>query len=127
VSKKEIVKALSEEIGLTQLRTKEIVQKTFEVIIDALKEESRVELRNFGVFKIKKRQARRARNPRTGVKVTVSEKYVVRFKPGKKMQAMVRQLTRRAAEAHDRAEAEAATSSEPSTSPADSTGNSHPI
>jgi integration host factor subunit beta len=97
VTKKEIVKAISEEIGLTQLKTKEIVQKTFDAIIDTLVEDRRIELRNFGVFEVKKRAARKARNPRTGERVDVAEKYVVTFKPGKEMEERVRQLEERAA------------------------------
>jgi nucleoid DNA-binding protein len=92
VTKKEIVKTISEEIGLTQLKTKEIVQKTFNAIIETLVEEERIELRNFGVFEVKKRAARKARNPRTGERVDVPEKYVVTFKPGKEMEERVRLL-----------------------------------
>lgn len=68
MTKKEIVKTISEELGLTQLKTKEIVQKTFDAIVDTLVEEKRIELRNFGVFEVKKRAQRKARNPRTGEK-----------------------------------------------------------
>ena len=103
MTKKEIVKTISEEIGLTQLKTKEIVQKTFDAIVDTLVEDQRIELRNFGVFEVKRRAARKARNPRTGEKVFVPEKFVVTFKPGKEMEERVRELERRAA-----AEAEAA-------------------
>ena len=92
VTKKDIVKAISESIGETQLKTKEIVQKTFEAIVDTLVEERRIELRNFGVFEVKKRAARKARNPRTGARVDVAEKYVVTFKPGKDMEERVRLL-----------------------------------
>ena len=97
MTKKEIVKTISEECGLTQLKTKEIVQKTFEAIIDTLVEDSdhRIELRNFGVFEVKKRAARKARNPRTGERVDVSEKYVVTFKPGKEMEERVKELEER--------------------------------
>ena len=73
VTKKEIVKTISEEIGLTQLKTKEIVQKTFDAIVNTLVEDKRIELRNFGVFEVKQRAARKARNPRTGEKVFVPE------------------------------------------------------
>jgi nucleoid DNA-binding protein len=94
VTKKEIVKTISEECGLTQLKTKEIVQKTFEAIIDTLVEDGdhRIELLNFGVFEVKKRAARNARNPRTGERVDVGEKYVVTFKPGKEMEERVLRL-----------------------------------
>jgi nucleoid DNA-binding protein len=94
VTKKEIVKTISEECGLTQLQTKEIVQKTFEAIISTLVEDPqhRIELRNFGVFEVKKRAARKARNPRTGDRVDVPSKWVVTFKPGKEMEEKVLQL-----------------------------------
>jgi integration host factor subunit beta len=105
VTKKEIVKTISEEIGLTQLKTKEIVQKTFDAIVKALVEEKRIELRNFGVFEVKKRAARKARNPRTGQRVDVPQKFVVTFKPGKEMEERVRQLEREAAEVAARARA----------------------
>jgi len=92
VTKKEIVRSISEELGLTQLKTKEIVQKTFDAIITSLVEERRIELRNFGVFEVKCRAARKARNPRTGKEVMVEKKYVVTFKPGKEMEQRVRDL-----------------------------------
>jgi nucleoid DNA-binding protein len=93
VTKKEIVKQISVELDETQLRTKEIVQLTFEAIVKTLLEEHRIELRNFGVFEVKRRKARKARNPRTGQKVDVPPKNVVTFKPGKKMEEAVRLLT----------------------------------
>lgn len=99
MTKKEIVKTISEEIGLTQLKTKEIVQKTFDAIVETLVEDGRIELRNFGVFEVKKRAARKARNPRTGDKVFVPAKYVVTFKPGKEMEERVRLLEEREAAA----------------------------
>jgi len=74
VTKKEIVRTISEEIGLTQLQTKEIVQKTFDAIVEALVAERRIELRNFGVFEVKRRAPRKARNPRTGDKVFCARK-----------------------------------------------------
>lgn len=109
MTKKEIVKTISDEIGLTQLKTKEIVQKTFDAIVDTLVEEKRIELRNFGVFEVKRRAARKARNPRTGEKVFVPEKFVVTFKPGKEMEERVHELERQAnaaAEAAHRATVE---------------------
>lgn len=97
MTKKEIVKEISEALGMTQLKTKEIVQKTFDAIVKTLVADGRIELRNFGVFEVKKRAARKARNPRTGDKVFVPEKFVVTFKPGKEMEEKVRQLEMEAA------------------------------
>ena len=92
MTKKEIVKKISEEIGLTQLKTKDIVQRTLDEIITTLVEEGRIELRNFGVFEVKRRAPRKARNPRTGAKVSVPAKNVVTFKPGKEMEELVRKM-----------------------------------
>src|SRR5881227_1477272 len=93
VTKKEIVKQISERLSLPQLKTKEIVQQTFDAIVETLLETGRIELRNFGVFEVKQRKARKARNPRTGDKVDVPPKNVVTFKPGKEMEERVRNLT----------------------------------
>jgi integration host factor subunit beta len=92
VTKKEIVKKISEDIGLTQLKTKDIVQRTLDAIIHTLVSEGRIELRNFGVFEVKVRAPRKARNPRTGDKVYVPSKNVVTFKPGKEMEELVRKM-----------------------------------
>jgi nucleoid DNA-binding protein len=92
VTKKEIVKKISEDIELTQLKTKDIVQRTLDAIIQTLVTEGRIELRNFGVFEVKQRAPRKARNPRTGAKVYVPSKNVVTFKPGKEMEELVRKM-----------------------------------
>lgn len=92
MTKKEIVKQISDKLGLTQLKTKEIVQLTLDGIIETLVSEGRIELRNFGVFEVKKRAPRKARNPRTGDKVYVPAKNVVTFKPGKEMEELVRNM-----------------------------------
>jgi integration host factor subunit beta len=93
VTKKEIVRQISERLDLTQLKTKEIVQQTFDAIVKTLLEDGRIELRNFGVFEVKRRKARKARNPKTGERVDVPPKNVVTFKPGKEMEERVRQMT----------------------------------
>jgi nucleoid DNA-binding protein len=99
VTKKEIVKTICDRANkkklipkhnLTQLATKEIVQWTFEAIIDTLVKEGRIELRKFGVFEVKQRKPRKARNPRTGERVDVEAKNVVTFQPGKDMEEKVR-------------------------------------
>ncbi|MGL6226744.1 MAG: HU family DNA-binding protein [Thermoguttaceae bacterium] len=89
MTKKEIIRIISEELDLTQMKAKEIVQKTFDVIIETLANDGRIELRNFGVFEVKRRAPRKARNPRTGKTVSVGERHVVTFKPGKEMEDRV--------------------------------------
>lgn len=94
-TKRDIVKTIADELQLTQTIAGEIVQKTLDAIVDALVAEERIELRNFGVFSVKRRAARTARNPKTGDSVVVPEKFVVTFKPGKVMEARVRELEER--------------------------------
>lgn len=92
MTKKDIVKTISEENGLPQLQIKKIVDQTFSAIVDTLVSEGRIELRNFGVFEVKQRKPRMARNPRTGENVEVPAKFVVTFKPGKEMDHRVSQM-----------------------------------
>ncbi len=92
MTKKDIVKTIAADADLTQLKVKEIVQRTFDEIIATLIRDGNIELRNFGVFKVTKRAARPARNPRTSETVNVPAKCVVTFKPGKEMAERIRQL-----------------------------------
>ncbi len=62
-----------------------IVSTIFDEIAEALAEGKRVELRGFGAFSVKKRDARLGRNPRTGATVQVGEKYIPFFKTGKQL------------------------------------------
>jgi DNA-binding protein HU-beta/integration host factor subunit beta len=71
MTKKDLAKAIAEEMGLTQIQAKEIIQRVFDGITETLLHEGRLELRNFGVFEVKRRRPRRARNPRTGQAVEV--------------------------------------------------------
>ena len=89
MTKKNIVHRIADDLDHTELETKLIVQKTLDAIINVLAEEGRVELRNFGVFKVKKRKARQSRNPRTGEKVMVGERFTVTFKPGRVVEERV--------------------------------------
>lgn len=82
VTKKDIVMKVSNETNLTQIDVKKIVQRTLDVILESLERGETVELRNFGVFKVKTRRGRIGRNPRTGQEVSVPEKKVVIFKAG---------------------------------------------
>jgi DNA-binding protein HU-beta/integration host factor subunit beta len=119
VTKKDIVRTIAEEIDLPQYRTRVLVQRTFEALIEALVRDGRVELRNFGIFQIKQREARLARNPRTGEPVTVQAKNVVTFKPGKEMEERVRDYKASAAGSEP---AEPPTDDEADDTPSEPTG-----
>jgi nucleoid DNA-binding protein len=81
---------IARRTGFRQADIKRIVQLVLDGIVDVLVSESRIELRNFGVFEVRRRRARKARNPRTGEEVFVPEKKVVSFKPGRLMREKIR-------------------------------------
>lgn len=78
-----IAKIAEENPHLYQRDVERIVGTIFDEIIEAMANGNRVELRGFGAFSVKKRDARQGRNPRTGEAVMVEEKYVPFFKTGK--------------------------------------------
>jgi nucleoid DNA-binding protein len=86
MTKKDMASAIAQDSGVSQSQVKEIVQQVFGFIVDTLVHEGVIELRGFGVFKVKKRKPRQARNPRTGEKIWVPEKLAVTFRAGNKVQ-----------------------------------------
>ncbi|MFA4981916.1 MAG: HU family DNA-binding protein [Candidatus Omnitrophota bacterium] len=90
MTKKDIVLKIAEETALKQVDVKQVVQKTLDHVIQALAAGKTVELRNFGVFKVKSRKPKMARNPRTGAAVSVPERKVVSFKSGMIMKKKVK-------------------------------------
>jgi integration host factor subunit beta len=92
MTKKEIARKIAERVEIAQLLALEAVQMVFDGIIETLLDEGHIELRNFGVFEVKKRKPRKARNPRTGERVSVPAKLVVTFKPGREMEQRVNEL-----------------------------------
>ena len=90
MTKKDIVLKITDSTGIKQVDVKKLVQKTFDVIVESLTRSEKVELRNFGVFKIKERRARYGRNPRTGESVPVPPRKVVVFKPGLEMKYKIK-------------------------------------
>lgn len=84
--KSELVSRLAERNPhLYQRDVEHIVNAVLDEVTSALTRGDRVELRGFGAFSVKNRPARTGRNPRTGQKVAVTEKYVPFFKTGKEM------------------------------------------
>jgi integration host factor subunit beta len=86
MTKKQIVKDLSQRFGVDQAVTRKIVQGVLDAVVGSLHDEGRIELRNFGVFEIRRRASRVARNPRTNEPIRLPPRTVVVFQPGKKLQ-----------------------------------------
>lgn len=90
MTKKEIVTRIADETDIKQIDVKKSIQMALNIITESLTRGQTVELRNFGIFKVKMRKARMARNPKTGESVPVPEKKVVTFKPGLEMKEKVK-------------------------------------
>ena len=90
MTKKDIVLKVSDDTNLKQIDVKKVVQRTFDCIVDALARGEKIELRNFGVFKIKQRRSRTGRNPRTNQVIPVPPRKVVVFKAGLEMKQKIR-------------------------------------
>lgn len=89
MTKRELVVDVAERLGYTQNEVSDVVQATLDSIVEALGEGHRLEIRNFGVFELKTRDARLGRNPRTGAAVPIGRKSVAVFKPGKALKQLV--------------------------------------
>lgn len=89
MTKRELVIAVASKLGLTQNEVSTVVQQALDSITDALVEGERLEIRNFGVFEVKERDARIGRNPRTGEEVPISKKRVAAFRPGKALKEWI--------------------------------------
>ncbi len=90
MTKKDIIVKVADDTGMKQVDVKKVVQKTLDYIIASLARGETVELRNFGIFKVKSRKGRIGRNPRTGETVSIPEKKVVSFKVGLVMKERVK-------------------------------------
>jgi DNA-binding protein HU-beta/integration host factor subunit alpha len=89
MTKKEIVLKIAEEAELKQIDVKKVVQRVLDHIVESLTKGETVELRNFGIFKVKSRKPRVGRNPKTGATVPIPEKRIVTFKSGMVMKKKV--------------------------------------
>ncbi len=96
MTKAELVEEVSRVSDLTKKHSEVIVDTVFKSIIDALHRGEKIELRGFGSFRLRQREPRKGRNPKTGDKVDVPPKKVPYFKPGKELKELInRSRTRR--------------------------------
>ena len=89
MTKAELVEKVSGQINLTKKQTEIIVNTVFQSITASLSEGKKVELRGFGSFRIRERNARLGRNPKSGAQVDVPAKRVPFFKAGKELRELV--------------------------------------
>ena len=89
MTKAELVEEVSRVSDLTKKHSEVIVETVFQSIIDALHRGEKIELRGFGSFRLRQREPRKGRNPKTGDKVDVPPKKVPYFKPGKELKDLL--------------------------------------
>jgi DNA-binding protein HU-beta len=89
MTKADIVDKVALGTGITKLETEAIIEGFFNSVIESLKEGKGIEIRGFGTYKVRKRNARWARNPKTGEKVFVPEHFVPMFKFSKDFKSLV--------------------------------------
>jgi integration host factor subunit beta len=89
MTKAELVEEVSEKTGLPKKQAEIVVNTVFESIVDTLKTGEKIELRGFGSFRIRRRDSRTGRNPKTGDKVDVPAKRIPYFKPGKELRELL--------------------------------------
>lgn len=91
MTKADIVDRVAEGTGLTKIETEAVIEGFIATVISMLKEGHGIEIRGFGSFRVKKKKARIARNPKTGEQVVVPEHYVPTFKFSKEFKQIVDQ------------------------------------
>ena len=90
MTKSVLIEKIAEKVeGLSKKQTEVVIETIFESIKDSLAQGGKVEIRGFGNFKLRSRNARKARNPKTGESVDVPPKKVPYFKVGKELREMV--------------------------------------
>ena len=89
MTKAKLVEKVSDRIDLTKKETERIVNLVFGSIVDALSMGEKVELRGFGSFRVRNRESRDGRNPKTGTTVHIPAKKVPFFKAGKELREIV--------------------------------------
>ena len=89
MTKAELVEEVSRVSDLTKKHSEVIVDTVFRSIIVALQRGEKIELRGFGSFRLRKREPRKGRNPKTGARVEVPPKQVPYFKPGKELKDLI--------------------------------------
>ena len=89
LTKAALVEEVAHVAGLTKKRAEVIVDTVFGNIAEALQQGEKVELRGFGSFRLRRREPRRGRNPRTGERVDVPPRRVAYFKPGKDLKELI--------------------------------------
>ena len=89
MTKADLVEKVSIEAEMTKKDAEQLVEIVFDSIVGSLNKGEKIELRGFGSFRVRERNARKGRNPKTGAAVSIPAKRVAYFKPGKELKELI--------------------------------------
>ena len=89
MTKADLVEKVANEAEMTKKDAEQLVEIIFDSIITSLNKGEKIELRGFGSFRVRQRNARKGRNPKTGASVNIPSKRVAYFKPGKELKDII--------------------------------------
>ncbi len=89
MTKADLVEKVAAEADMTKKDAEQLVEIIFESIVSTLNKGEKIELRGFGSFRVRQRNARKGRNPKTGASVNIPAKRVAYFKPGKDLKEVI--------------------------------------
>jgi len=89
MTKADLVESVAREAEMTKKDAEQLVEIVFESIVGSLNKGEKIELRGFGSFRVRERNARKGRNPKTGDSVSIPAKRVAYFKPGKELKELI--------------------------------------
>jgi integration host factor subunit alpha len=89
MTKADIVENIYEKVGISKKETAAVVQTIFDTIKETLEDEENVKISGFGNFVIRKKRARRGRNPQTGEEIEISARKVITFKPSNVLKDLI--------------------------------------
>lgn len=89
MTKADLVERVANEADITKKDAEHLVEIVFDSIVDSLNSGEKIELRGFGSFRVRERNSRKGRNPKTGVAVDIPAKRVAYFKPGKDLKDLI--------------------------------------
>ena len=89
MTKADLVEQVANEAEMTKKDAEQLVEIIFDSIVGALNKGEKIELRGFGSFRVRQRDSRKGRNPKTGEAVNIPAKKVAYFKPGKELKEVI--------------------------------------
>tara|TARA_B100000003_G_C10772200_1_gene307456 strand:- start:404 stop:697 length:294 start_codon:yes stop_codon:yes gene_type:complete len=93
LTEKEIINSIYMQLGYSKNLIENLLEDTFDILLESLKEKGKVKISNFGTFILRHKKSRIGRNPKTKVKAIISERNVILFKPSKSLKIKINEVS----------------------------------